>query len=764
MRRLLTILIFFIVLSFTVQSIAQDSLRVTITDRVFHTWGKIACMVKDGDLAYLATYPAQKLIILDVSDIQNPELVGYTFLAGRVLFDCELVGQLLYVASDIGIQAIDVSEPENPTQLRLYERYDRMNWLRPVNQLEYDGGVFFAVIGDTNLYALSIDEFRAQALGSYVTRNSIHTLEVRDQIGYTATLDELLLLELQAPDNIYALDSLELSSTKMVMTEDNTFLVKIEDDDDPIVRIVDVSEEEIGRVESIEVGERVVDIAASENNLYLLTLIRDIIEDDWGGEPMDCNALKLIDISDIDSPVEVDSIWSIHYLSSWGMFAQDGYLYTGLTLTHSDNRFNIFTYTDEDGFGEVGTIGEKRVDFMTTVSEEDAIALVVRRVERDDTVQLIDFTDPSHPQVLGSISWDSETDIQRPFVNEGFAYIFDQGHHRMRVVDLRNPSDPQQLGDYYSGMTPSGLVPYNMEFYGDYAYVTTRGIPNFHIFDISNMRDITVAGSIRLPGRADLPDAILGVTKYDHYAYVASNSNGFYIIDVADPESPELVNHIRVPEYTGSIVNYEHYLYVNRYDRQNERTSILIYDLSDPVNPEELESVVYEDAIGWLTIADNFAFSGSMIFNLSNPEAPERISYYTEENGYYNADNLSHLWPYVITADSYHTTIYDCSEAMEALNVSNNKVNPHKYNLLSAYPNPFNNQTTAQFYVTTPGRVTIELYDPLGRLVKDLTPAGWLLVGEQRLSINSNRLSTGTYLLKMEQNGIAQSSKLTLIK
>ncbi len=82
---------------------------------------------------------------------------------------------------------------------------------------------------------------------------------------------------------------------------------------------------------------------------------------------------------------------------------------------------------------------------------------------------------------------------------------------------------------------------------------------------------------------------------------------------------------------------------------------------------------------------------------------------------------------------------------------------------VSAYPNPFNPQTT--FKVTLPNIqfVTLEVYNMLGQRVQTLVN-GKLEAGEHNFQFNGTHLATGTYIYRLSANDKVQSGKIVLMK
>ena len=68
--------------------------------------------------------------------------------------------------------------------------------------------------------------------------------------------------------------------------------------------------------------------------------------------------------------------------------------------------------------------------------------------------------------------------------------------------------------------------------------------------------------------------------------------------------------------------------------------------------------------------------------------------------------------------------------------------------ILSCYPNPFNSTITISISIPEPGPVHLEIYDPLGRRVRELIPGSWLAAGEHNYSWRTSGIPSGGYILK----------------
>ncbi|MCZ6820165.1 MAG: T9SS type A sorting domain-containing protein, partial [Calditrichaeota bacterium] len=95
---------------------------------------------------------------------------------------------------------------------------------------------------------------------------------------------------------------------------------------------------------------------------------------------------------------------------------------------------------------------------------------------------------------------------------------------------------------------------------------------------------------------------------------------------------------------------------------------------------------------------------------------------------------------------------------------------PPRFELFNAYPNPFNPSTTIQFAVPFQSKVTITLFDLLGREVTTLIDEEYK-PGEYKLVFEAEGLASGIYFYRISSTTTAgpvkdfvQTKKLTLLK
>ena len=90
-------------------------------------------------------------------------------------------------------------------------------------------------------------------------------------------------------------------------------------------------------------------------------------------------------------------------------------------------------------------------------------------------------------------------------------------------------------------------------------------------------------------------------------------------------------------------------------------------------------------------------------------------------------------------------------------------IKSQKFELKSAYPNPFNPTTTIRYELANSGLVTLEIYDMLGRVVK-VVQNEKQSAGNYSLSVDFTGFASGTYLVKLTQGEQINVQKISLVK
>lgn len=117
--------------------------------------------------------------------------------------------------------------------------------------------------------------------------------------------------------------------------------------------------------------------------------------------------------------------------------------------------------------------------------------------------------------------------------------------------------------------------------------------------------------------------------------------------------------------------------------------------------------------------------------------------------------------PYHILADA------DPSEARFVLKInpgSSGTGLPHQIGLKQNYPNPFNPTTTIRFTLPIQNKVTLKVYDILGRKVATLLNHKSFQAGLHKVTWDASNVASGTYIYRLQTPEKVISKKMTVIE
>jgi hypothetical protein len=89
--------------------------------------------------------------------------------------------------------------------------------------------------------------------------------------------------------------------------------------------------------------------------------------------------------------------------------------------------------------------------------------------------------------------------------------------------------------------------------------------------------------------------------------------------------------------------------------------------------------------------------------------------------------------------------------------------NINTYSLYQNYPNPFNPSTAIKYQIPQSGKVTLTIYDILGKEVARLVN-GYKNAGNYNINFDASNLPTGIYFYQLKVNDFVSLKKMILIK
>lgn len=431
----------------------------------------------------------------------------------------------------------------------------------------------------------------------------------------------------------------------------------------------------------------------------------------------------------------------------------------------------------------------------------------------DDGVSFVDVTDPLNPVVVGFLPRSTGSFVAtwrdvKVYADHAFIVADNVGNQGMQVFDLTqlravtNPPVTFAETARYDGFDEAHNVIINEETGFAYAVgITGEPQPDpgcgagLHMIDISDPINPEFAGCFLDPetgGRVapgyihDAQCVVYHGPDTDYFGReLCFNSSEFTlgIADVTDKANPVAISRATYPNaayvHQGWLTDdHRYFLQDDELDETGglaARTRTIVWDLADLDNPEVLTEYfgVSGSSDHNQYVRGNFVYqanyaSGMRVLDISDMANPVEVAFFDTVP---NTDNpgFSGAWTAYPFFPSGNIILSSSEAGLFVLNVTALKVAtesnevPTGMTLAAAYPNPFNPVTTVSLSIPATERVTVAVYDLLGRKVAMLHD-GVLPTGAHTLSFDADGLKSGTYFIRATSRTTAQVRAVTLIK
>ena len=361
--------------------------------------------------------------------------------------------------------------------------------------------------------------------------------------------------------------------------------------------------------------------------------------------------------------------------------------------------------------------------------------------------KIVDISNPSHIVLVSSCNPSGYT--MEVAVSGNYAYLVGG----FVVMDISNPAHPVEVG--YSGSLAAG---FDVHVSGDYAYAVGE-YDGLSVIDISNPLNPLEVGYYNTYGNAR------NVTESDGYIYVSDgNSMGIYQYtpsQVSISLTPAIPN-IQIPANGG---NFDFNIEVTN---NGNTTQILdIWTMATLPNGSEFGPII--------NISD-FAVDPGITVNRDRTQqvpasAPQGYYLYHGYVGSYPDPIVGADCFFFIKASaadgSYMVDGWNCEgEGFGGQTAAIAEI-PKGCVLLSAYPNPFNQQTTISFDLLVAGDISLKVYDIQGRQVGAIHESPlqtWYPAGQHSVVWDAEGMSSGIYFVRLEAGDFMQTRKMLLVK
>ena len=105
----------------------------------------------------------------------------------------------------------------------------------------------------------------------------------------------------------------------------------------------------------------------------------------------------------------------------------------------------------------------------------------------------------------------------------------------------------------------------------------------------------------------------------------------------------------------------------------------------------------------------------------------------------------------------------DTLGTITAVNEKYTETLPYRIELYQNYPNPFNPSTTIEYDLVSSGKVTLKIYNILGKEVRTLAE-GNQQKGKHKIIFNARNLPSGVYFYQITTQSFSKVQKAVLLK
>lgn len=530
------------------------------------------------DNSQLIKYPylsEEQVMNYSVVSNWNDNSYGY----GRSLF---VQNDIAYVAYEEGLYIINISNPNSPDKLAIYERSD----------------VIDVYVQDNYAYIL-------QGLGR--------------RAGYLEIID---IYNPSRPIGYGIFDKVGMSD--IFVQREIAYLAARENG----LRIVNVSHplnpKEIGRIGVLQ--EDVQGVAVKDNFAYITGYN---------------NGLVIYDVSTPSKPTKIGEC-STEVIFGEDIIIIDNYAYVaeseGLTVfdikkpskpkiitrISYEERYNEIQFNDnfailtgeyESGLRIFDCSNPKNPELKSSIISTGFAGAVkynnyLITVPKSSLLKTFEMSDPTRLIALKELKDDGNT--KEFIVKDNIAYCI-ESFNTLEIVDFSNPYQPIEISNYFSFVNTMSI---NLQ---DNLLFLTHYNNGFEIIDVSD--PITPQ---QITNYRDGWDYRGGCVK-GNYLYLYDGGYGFRIFNIANPSTVSLVSEIYTHYINDLFITDNNLLFVPLYE-----DNVNIYDVSNPTIPNQISTIILNESVTSIYYENNIAYfgikDGFAIVDLTDIMSPQLLN------------------------------------------------------------------------------------------------------------------------------------------
>ena len=505
----------------------------------------------DGDVAFIAT-GSNGVYSINIKNIDNHILVGSYDTIGTA-FDIEIYGNTAYIADgESGLTILNITDPKN---MILISTLDTQGICKGV---KVSGNTAYIADGLNGLRCINItDPSSPSEIGFYNSNGDSENLIIEGNVIYLADDTNILSINVQDPTNPTLLDNLYTDGDCSNLVADGNLLFVANGDEG--ILIIDITNPtNLREVSSIDTDGTSKDISVIGNEAYIAD----------GSE-----GLVLINVENITNPIKIatfDNYEEIHCLELYG-----NYLVYGQNVDSNNLEMLL---------GSI-SIGSPIYPALIASYDPWSSNYYDLEISRDHAFLSsgldMDSVNISNELAYSRTNW---TDISGGCVDlelEGDILYTSLGRHGIGAIDVTDVNNLVEIG--VSEQSYQYFYGTDIAIDGNYAFLVynvwenkSSGLRCYDIFDPSNptlVSDINISSEFSQACPYDIE--ISG-----DIAYIANGFQGLAVVDISNPEVPNILSIINTTGESGGVKIHGNYLYMTNYEGALE-----IYNITTPAQP-----------------------------------------------------------------------------------------------------------------------------------------------------------------------------------
>ncbi len=547
--------------------------------------GSSGAIVVDGGIAYVGQGP--RVVVVDISAADAPRVLGETKVLPGLVEGINQVGKTIFVVTKYGgLYSFDIKDPTNPKLLGEFIPE------RPgCDAIEIAGGNAYIACNAGGLLIVNVsDPGDMKEIGQGAERGAMTSIKVIGDYAYIVDI------------SAHGLATYDISDPAR---PNRTALFSIED--------VQGEFPDLYSFASVTQCGEFLCLAGGGSGLVLLNL---------------------------DDPSKPGFAGRYDTAYATGLTQIDNLIY----LVDDTEGVYVLDYSNPKTIKQVGMLPSAVGDWELSVTEvyERPVTAYAQRlyiVDQSWGITIIDAMDSGNIKRIGHYQTPAPEALFDITVMGDYAYITGKDGG-FRILDISDPSEITEVAYDDSRKDLNTQSPTALIVENQYAYISDSNYP-FHIYNISNPSKPVEVGAVFDHAASD---GAFDIAKAGDYVYLSGwglkdafyPGQGIWVIDVSDPNNPQAVKFVDVPNERWSLDIKDDVLYAldgNVDEKDPESLALRVFDISDPSNP--VASGTYPVPIQPLSPTDlrvagnnlylSLSMQGIMGFDISDPLKPVEI-------------------------------------------------------------------------------------------------------------------------------------------